>query len=67
MAEKQENRVYLNNAGVLFFADDPQKFIPWAVFTVVLFKDSEGVDIIDRKEIKGSLFDIVGKVMDYNK
>jgi ATP-dependent DNA helicase RecG len=65
VAEKQENRIYLNHAGVLFFADDPQKFIPWSVFTVVLFKDMEGVDVIDRKEIRGSLFEIVGKVMDF--
>jgi ATP-dependent DNA helicase RecG len=67
VAEKQENRIYLNHAGVLFFADEPQKFIPWSVFTVVLFKDMEGVDVIDRKEIRGSLFEIVGKVMDFVK
>ena len=67
VAEKQEKKIYINNAGVLFFADDPQKFAPWSVFTVVLFKDREGVDIIDRKEIRGSLFDIVDKVMDFVK
>lgn len=67
VAEKQENRIYLNNAGVLFFAGEPQKSVPWSVFTVVLFKGREGVDIIDRKEIKGSLFDIVDKVMDFVK
>jgi ATP-dependent DNA helicase RecG len=65
VAEKQENRIYLNNAGVLFFADDPQKIAPWSVFTVVLFKDKKGVDVIDRKEIRGSLFEIVDKVMDF--
>ena len=67
VAEKQENRVYLNNAGVLFFADEPQKFLSWSVFTVVLFKDLDGVDVIDRKEINGSLFEIVDKVMDFVK
>ena len=67
VAEKQENRIYLNNAGVLFFADDPQKSVPWSVFTVVLFKDLDGVDIIDRKEIRGTLFEIVDKVMDFVK
>jgi len=51
----------------LFFADEPQKSVPWSVFTVVLFKDLDGVDIIDRKEIRGSLFEIVDKVMDYVK
>jgi ATP-dependent DNA helicase RecG len=65
VAEKQEEGLYFNNAGVLFFAREPQKFISWSVFTVVLFKNYEGTDVIDRKEITGSLFEIVNKVMDF--
>ena len=64
-AEKQEGRLYFNNSGILFFATEPQKFIPWSVFTVALFKDKEGVDVIDRKEIGGGLFEIVDQVMDF--
>ncbi|HOL05907.1 MAG TPA: putative DNA binding domain-containing protein [Syntrophorhabdaceae bacterium] len=63
VAEKQEGRLYFNNTGILFFAKEPQRFIPWSVFTVALFKDTAGVDIIDRKEIEGSLFEIVEEVM----
>jgi len=65
VAEKQEGKLYFNNAGVLFFAKNPQRFIPWSVFTVALFKDAEGVDIIDRKEVEGSLFEIVEEVMKF--
>jgi ATP-dependent DNA helicase RecG len=65
VAEKQEGRLYFNNAGILFFSKNPQRFIPWSVFTVALFKDDAGVDIIDRKEIEGSLFDIVEEVMKF--
>lgn len=65
VTEKQEGKLYFNNSGVLFFAKEPQRFVPWSVFTVVLFKDKEGVNVIDRKEITGSLFEIVGKVMDF--
>lgn len=65
VAEKQEGKLYLNNAGVLFFAKEPQRFIPWSVFTVALFKDKNGVDVIDRKEITGGLFEIVDQVMDF--
>ena len=54
-----------NNAGALFFAKSPQRFFPWSVFTVALFKDKNGVDIIDRKEITGGLFEIVDQVMDF--
>jgi len=65
--KKEKEKLLFNNAGVLFFAQEPQKFISWSVFTVVLFKDKEGADIIDRKEITGSLFEIVDKVMDFVK
>jgi len=65
VAEKQEGRLYFNNAGILFFAKNPQRVIPWSVLTVALFKDDAGVDIIDRKEIEGSLFDIVEEVMKF--
>jgi ATP-dependent DNA helicase RecG len=65
VAEKQEGRFYFNNAGILFFGKNPQRFVPWSVFTVALFKDDAGVDIIDRKEIEGSLFDIVEEVMKF--
>jgi len=65
VAEKQEGRLYFNNGGILFFAKNPQRFIPWSVFTVALFKDDAGVDIIDRKEIEGSLFGIVEEVMKF--
>jgi len=64
-AEKQEGTLYFNNAGALFFAKNPQRFFPWSVFTVALFKDKNGVDVIDRKEIAGGLFEIVDQVMDF--
>lgn len=67
VAEKQEENLIFNNAGVLFFAKEPQRFISWSVFTVALFKDNAGVDIIDRKEIEGSLFEIVEEVMKFVK
>ncbi|MEW6040080.1 MAG: winged helix-turn-helix transcriptional regulator [Elusimicrobiota bacterium] len=65
VAEKQEGKLYFNNSGILFFAKEPQHFVPWSVFTVVLFKDQNGADVIDRKEITGGLFEIVNKVMDF--
>ena len=64
---KNNTDIKFNNTGVLFFAKEPQRFISWSVFTVVLFKDKGGADIIDRKEITGSLFEIVDKVMDFVK
>ena len=67
VAERQEGRLLFNNSGILFFAKEPQRFIPWSVYTVALFKDLNGIDVIDRKEITGSLFGIVEQVMDFVK
>ena len=67
VARMRRGKLDFNNAGILFFAREPQKFIPWSVFTVALFKDKNGVDVIDRKEITGGLFEIVEQVMDFVK
>lgn len=67
VVEKQEKHLYFNNAGILFFAKEPQRFIPWSVFTVALFKNEAGTDVIDRKEIEGSLFEIVEEVIKFVK
>ena len=67
VCEKQDGELSFNNSGILFFAKEPQRYIPWSVFTVALFKDKEGVDVIDRKEVIGSLFQIVDQVMDFVK
>jgi ATP-dependent DNA helicase RecG len=67
VAEKQEGKILFNNAGVLFFAKDPQHFFPWSAYTLVLFKDKEGSEVIDRKEVKGSLFEIIEEVMKFIK
>lgn len=55
----------MNNAGILFFSKDPQKFFPQSVYTAVVYRDVEGADIIQRKEITGSLFEIVEQVMEF--
>lgn len=53
------------NACVLLFAKNPQKFFPQSVYTAVVYRDKEGTEVIKREEISGSLFEIVGKVMDF--
>ncbi|MBU4124068.1 MAG: putative DNA binding domain-containing protein, partial [Nanoarchaeota archaeon] len=52
---KKDKPLKFNNAGVLFFAKEPQRFISHSVFTCVSFKNKEGSDIIDRQEITGNL------------
>jgi len=54
-----------NNACILFFSKNPQKFLDHSIFTCILFRDKDGSDIIDRQEIEGSLIEIVEGVMNF--
>ena len=45
----------LNNAGILFFAKEPEKFFRQNFLTCVLYKGKERLNIIDRKDFKNDL------------
>ena len=49
-------KLLVNNAGVLFFAKEPVRFLPQARVTCVLYQNPERVDILDRKDLQGGLF-----------
>ncbi|MCK5758559.1 MAG: hypothetical protein KAH14_05655, partial [Clostridiales bacterium] len=46
-----------NNAGILFFAKNPDSIITHAYVVCALYKGLEKVTILDRKDIKGSLIE----------
>lgn len=54
VAEELKGTLKLKNAGVLFFAKDPQKFFPESYITAVKYKTDERFSIIDKKNFKGS-------------
>ena len=56
---------FMNNAGVLFFAKEPQDLIRQSVYTAMLCKGTDRTHIIDRKEIKGGLQEIVSQVINF--
>lgn len=62
---KKNRALEFNNAGVLFFATDPQRFISHSVFTCVMFQDKDGSDIIDRQEVTGNIIGIIEGVMKF--
>ena len=49
----------LNNAGILFFAREPQKFIEQSYITCVRYHGNGMANIIDRKDLYGDLFTLV--------
>ncbi|MFH1830172.1 MAG: helix-turn-helix domain-containing protein [Pseudomonadota bacterium] len=59
VATKQKRNLVFNNAGVLFFAKNPKKFIRQAVVTCLLLAGTDKVDILDRKDLEGNLFENV--------
>ena len=54
-AQKDENHLKFTNAGVLFFAKDPQAFFPESYLTAIKYKTNERFSILDKKDFKGSL------------
>ncbi len=54
LAQKTKGSFQLTNAGVLFFAKNPQTFFPEAYVTAVRYQSSDRYSIIDKKDFVGS-------------
>ncbi len=54
-AERSGGRLVFRNAGVLFFARNVRRFFNQAYVTCLLFKDSEKVRVLDRKDFAGGV------------
>lgn len=61
VAEKHGERIYLKNGGALFFAKNPQRHMRHANMTCVAYKDKEGVEAVDRKDLSGNYLDVVAE------
>ncbi len=57
----EDSKVFLNNTGILFFAKYPERIFLQSVVTGVLYKGTEKINILDRKDFKG---DIISNVED---
>jgi ATP-dependent DNA helicase RecG len=53
-AEEVQKQLKFTNAGVLFFAKEPQQFFPESYITAVKYKTAERFSILDKKDFKGS-------------
>jgi ATP-dependent DNA helicase RecG len=63
LARRESNRVLLNNAGVLFFAKAPKRFLSHGYIDCILFQGTEKLSILDRQELDGDLLDNVERTM----
>lgn len=53
-AVEEQKQLKFTNAGVLFFAKEPQKFFPESYITAVKYKTMDRFSIIDKKDFLGS-------------
>ncbi len=56
-ARREGGRCIFNNAGVLFFAKAPARFLPQARVTCILFQTKERLNVLDRKDLDGGLLE----------
>jgi len=67
VAEQQEGKTLLNNAGILLFSKDLSRVYRQAVFTCALFKGVEKVDVLDRKDFNEDLLANIEDAMTFLK
>ncbi len=57
--EFREEKFQINNAGALFFALQPQKFVEQSYITCARYQGNSMVSVIDRKDLTGDLLGLV--------
>jgi ATP-dependent DNA helicase RecG len=64
---KADERSSIMNAALLFFAKDPERFVPQSEIKLVRFKGREAVDIIDSRFVTGTVLDLLREAEDFIK
>jgi len=62
-----EAGIQLRQAGVLFFARDPQRFVKESHVTCVCYKGSDRFDVVDRQDIHGNPFEMIEGALRFAK
>jgi len=63
VAQKQGGKVFFNNTGVLFFAKNLENIYRHTTITCALFKGTDKVNILDRKDFNADLVSSVDNAM----
>lgn len=67
VAEKQEGKIIFNNTGILFFAKNLQEFYPHTAITCALYKGTEKVDVLDRRDFNEDIIFNINSAMNFLK
>jgi len=63
----KDNEFLVNNAGAMFFALNPQRFVKQNYITCVRYKGNSMASVIDRKDLEGDLFSLVDESEEFVK
>ncbi len=64
-AQEEDGKLKFTNAGILFFAKNPQQFFPESYITAVKYKIPERFSILDKKDFKGTLITQIEHTLEF--
>ena len=67
VAEKQEGQVIMNNTGILFFTKDLETIYFHTRVTCALFKGTEKVNVLDRRDFNEDVVSSIDRAMNFLK
>ncbi len=67
LASREKKKLFLNNAGILFFAKNPQKFFLHSYLDCILFKGKDKSKVIDRKTFRSDLLGQLSSAKEFVK
>ena len=67
VAERQEGKVIFNNTGILFFSKNLQDTYFHTAITCALYKGTEKVDVLDRRDFNEDLISSIDRAMNFLK
>ncbi|MHB1948888.1 MAG: RNA-binding domain-containing protein [Gammaproteobacteria bacterium] len=65
IVKKEKDKLVFTQAGILFFAKNPQKFLPESYITAVKYSSPDRFSIIDKHDIKGNLIQQIEHTMNF--
>ncbi len=63
----KNNEYFFTNAGVLFFSNEPVKYIPQSTVVCALYKGKKKVTVLDRKDLSGDLVTAIDEAVIFLK
>jgi ATP-dependent DNA helicase RecG len=67
MAVYRKSEIVLNNTGILFLGENPDRFIPHSAITCVLYKGKIKLNVLDRKDFNEDLFSNIENALTFLK